>query len=184
MQPPPEIDRTTSLDVVRLLRAVRKFRSIGRTDAQRLLRWLPMAVADFATEWFESEPLLSLLAADGVFGAFLGPHSAGSAAVLLLRSAGAGQPMAPGWMPRGGMGSLSDSIASAARRFGAEIRTNAEVRRSSSKKGQATGVVLASGEEVRSRLVVSNADPRRTLLGLVDPIHLSPDFIRSSQISA
>jgi len=181
IQPPPEIDGTTSLDFVRLLRAVRKFRSIGRTDAQRLLRWLPMAVADFATEWFESEPLLSLLAADGVFGAFLGPHSAGSAAVLLLRGAGAGQPMAPGWMPRGGMALLSDTIASAALSVGAEIRTNAEVRKIIVEEGRATGVILASGEEVRSRLVVSNADPRRTFLGLVDPIHLSPDFIRSTQ---
>src|SRR5262249_7333658 len=124
---------------------------------------------------------LSLLAADGVFGAFLGPRSAGSAAILLLRGAGAGQPMAPGWVPRGGMDVLSDTIASAARGVGAEIRTNAEVKQIIVEQGRATGVVLASGEEVRSRLVVSNADPRRTLLGLVDPIHLSPDFIRSSQ---
>jgi len=89
--------------------------------------------------------------------------------------------MAPGWMPRGGMGLVSDTIASAARSVGAKIRTNAEVRQIIVEEGRATGVVLASGEEVRSRLVVSNADPRRTLLGLVDPIHLSPDFIRSSQ---
>jgi phytoene dehydrogenase-like protein len=178
---PPRIDGATPGDVVTLLRTARKFRSIGRTDAQRLLRWLPMAVADFASEWFESEPLLSTVAADGVLGAFLGPRSAGSTAALLLRGSGASQPTAPGWMPRGGMGVLSDAIAAAAGRAGAEIRSNAEVRQIIVEDGRATGVVLASGEEVQSRLVVSNADPRRTLLGLVDPIHLSPDFIRGLQ---
>lgn len=177
-QPPPAIDGTTPLDFVRMLRAVGQFRAIGRPDAQRLLRWLSMPVADFAAEWFESEPLSSTVTADGIFGAFLGPRSAGSTAVLLLRGAGMGQPTAPGWMPRGGMHVLSDAIAAAAVHAGAEIRSNAEVRQVIVEEGRATGVVLASGEEVRARLVVSNADPRRTLLGLVDPIHLRPDFIQ------
>ena len=177
-QSPPAIDGTTPADVVTMLRTVRKFRSIGRADAQRLLRWLPMAVADFASEWFESEPLSATVAADGILGAFLGPRSAGSTAALLLRGTGASQPTAPGWMPRGGMGVLIDAIAARAAHAGAEIRSNAEVRQITVEDGRATGVVLASGEEVRSRLVVSNADPRRTFLGLVDPIHLSPDFIR------
>jgi phytoene dehydrogenase-like protein len=177
--PMPALDGLTTTDVVWLLRAVRKFRALGRRDAYRLLRWMPMSMADFVAEWFESEPLLSMIAADGVLGAWLGPRSAGGTAGFLLRGAAGDQAIAPGWMPRGGMGALGEAVASAAVRAGAAIRVNADVRQITVEQGQATGVVLASGEEIRARLVVSNADPRRTLLGLVDPIHLSPGTIRS-----
>lgn len=137
-----------------------------------------MPVADLAREWFESEPLLATVAAGGVLGSFLGPRSAGSAAILLLMAAGDGQPVAPGFGVAGGMGALADALASAARQAGAEIRTGADVRRILVKDGVATGVVLATGEQIAAPLVVSNADPRRTLIGLVDPIELSPEFAR------
>jgi len=78
---------------------------------------------------------------------------------------------------RGGLGSLSSALASAARAAGADIRTNAEVRRIHVKDGRATGVTLTSGEELQAKAVVSNADPRRTLLGLIDPVELEPGFL-------
>jgi phytoene dehydrogenase-like protein len=68
-------------------------------------------------------------------------------------------------------------MAAAARAAGAEIRTGADVARVQVKGGVAGGVVLSSGEEIPARAVVSNADPRRTLLGLVDPVQLEPDFV-------
>jgi len=177
--PPPEIDRTTAADIASLLRTVRRFRALGKTDAYRLLRWLPMPVADLMGEWFDSEPLSATIAADGVFGAYLGPRSSGSAATLLLRGAGEGRPIAPGSMPPGGMGALGDSLAGAARALGAEIRLGAHVGRVTVEDGRARGIVLASGDEVPARLVVSNLDPRRTMLDLVDPVHLLPDFRRA-----
>src|SRR5208282_4139607 len=61
---------------------------------------------------------------------------------------------------------------------GAEIRTSADIAELRVKDGVATGVVLTSGEEVSARAVVSNADPKRTLMRLVDPAQLSPDFIQ------
>ena len=140
-----------------------------------------MAVADFAREWFESEPLCATVAAGGVLGSFLGVRSAGSTAILLLLAASEGQPIAPGWSVRGGIGAVSDALAKAAREAGAEIRLLSEVERILVKDGVATGVVLASGEEIPAKLVVSNADPRRTLLGLVDRVHLSPEFVRRVQ---
>jgi phytoene dehydrogenase-like protein len=76
------------------------------------------------------------------------------------------------------MGALTQALAAAAKALGAEIRTTAEVARIQTKDGAATGVVLASGEEITTRAVVSNADPKRTLLGLVDPVDLDPDFIQ------
>ncbi len=180
-KPPPALDERNVSDVITLLGAARKLRGLGRVDAQRLLRWLPMPVADLASEWFESEPLLATVAAEGVLGAFQGPRSPGSAAALLLLGARAGRPISPGGMPRGGMGALVDALAAAARHAGAEIRVEAEVGHIMITDGRATGVVLASGEQVPAHVVVSNADPRRTLLGLVDPIHLAPDFVHRVQ---
>lgn len=177
--PPPEVDGTTAADIASLLGTLRRFRALGKTDAYRLLRWLPMPVADLVGEWFESEPLSATVAADGVFGACLGPRSSGSAATLLLLGAGEGGPIAPGWVPRGGMSAIGDSLAGAARALGAEIRLGAQVGRVAVEDGRARGVVLATGDEVSARLVVSNLDPRRTLLELVDPVHLPPDFRRA-----
>jgi phytoene dehydrogenase-like protein len=179
---PPSIDNPTSGDLLDVLRAGRQFRALGKTDAYRLIRWLPMAVADLAGEWFESEPLRATTAAGGVLGSFLGPWSAGSAAVLLLLGAAAGQPVANGWPVRGGTGAVADALAAAARAAGAEIRTGAEVAQIDvDANGAATGVTLASGEQIAARAVASNADPKRTLLGFVDPIHLAPEIVRRVQ---
>ena len=108
-----------------------------------------MAVADLASEWFESEPLRATIAAGGVLGSFLGPWSAGSAAVLLMLGAGEGHPVASGWFVAGGPGALADALAAAARQAGVEIRTGAEVARIEAADGIATGVTLAIGRHDR-----------------------------------
>jgi phytoene dehydrogenase-like protein len=87
---PPSIDEPTTSDVIALLKTGRKFRALGKADAYGLLRWMPMAVADLASEWFESEPLRATLASGGNLGSCLRPWSAGSAAVLLMLGAGRG----------------------------------------------------------------------------------------------
>ena len=175
---PPSIDSPGASDLIEALKAGRKFRALGKTDAYRLLRWMPMAVADLAGEWFESEPMRATVAAGGILGSFLGPWSAGSSAVLLMLGATEGQPIANGWFAQGGTGAVADALAAAARAAGVEIRANADVARITVRDGAATGVALANGDELSAAVVVSNADPRRTLLGLVDPIDLSPDFIQ------
>jgi phytoene dehydrogenase-like protein len=178
---PPSIDNPSAGDLIELLKTGRRFRALGREDAYRLLRWMPMAVADLASEWFESEPLRATVAAGGILGSFLGPWSAGSAAVLLMLGAGEGQPIASGWLMSGGPGELAKALAAAAQQAGVEIRTGADVARIEAADGVATGVTLASGETISARAVVSNADPKRTLLGLVDPIHLAPEVVRRIQ---
>jgi phytoene dehydrogenase-like protein len=72
-------------------------------------------------------------------------------------------------------------MAAAATKAGAEIRSSAEVIEVRVKDGAAVSVVLATGEEISARAIVSNADPKRTLLKLVDPAHLSPDFVMKLQ---
>jgi phytoene dehydrogenase-like protein len=172
--PPPEIERPSAADLWSMAMLGRRFRGLGRKDAYRLLRWTPMSAADFVAEWFESEPLRAVIAAGGIFGSSMGPRSAGSAATMLMRmGAGDGNQQ----LVRGGLGALTSALASAARAAGADIRTNAEVRRIHVQDGRATGVTLASGEELQAHAVVSNADPRRTLLALIDPIELEPGFL-------
>jgi phytoene dehydrogenase-like protein len=174
---PPSIDRPSAGDLWDLLKTGRRFRALGRRDMFRLLRWGPMAVADLVAEWFETELLRGAVAARGIFGTFLGPWSAGSGAILLLRAAADGGDAAPSvTFARGGLGAVTQAMAAAATQAGAEIRTGAEVTRILVKDGRATGVVLSGGEEIAARAVVSNADPRRTYLSLVDPVHLEPDF--------
>jgi phytoene dehydrogenase-like protein len=68
-------------------------------------------------------------------------------------------------------------MADAAIEAGAEIRTGASVAQVTVRDGRASGVVLDDGREISARAVVSNADPKRTLLGLVDPIELDPGFL-------
>ena len=179
--PPPDIDQPGAADLLQLLKAGRRFRALGKTDGYRLLRWMPMPVADLVSEWFDSEPLRATIAAGGILGSFLGPRSAGSAAVLLMLGAGDGQPVARGWYAAGGPGALADALAAAARAAGVEIRTGVEVARIDVSDEAAAGVTLATGESVRADAVLSGLDPKRTLLGLIEPMHLEPELIRRVQ---
>jgi phytoene dehydrogenase-like protein len=169
-QTPPDLDAPDGRDAFGMLKLGVAFRMLGREAAQDLLRWAPMPAADFACEWFESEPLRAVLAARGVHGSFAGPRSPGTAAQLLLQ-AGAGAAL----HPKGGPGALSEALAAAARRFGATIRTDAEVAAILVKDGRAAGVALASGEEIAARAVVSGADPKTTFLRLLEPAQLDPE---------
>ena len=178
---PPALDDPTAMDLFELLKAGRAFRGLGKADAYRLLRWMPMAVADLVGEWFHSEPLGATVAAGGILGSTLDPRSAGSGALLLLLGAADGHPVAQGWFARGGIGAVAAALSASAHDSGAEIRTGASVARILVSDGDAKGVVLSSGEEIPARLVVSGVDPKRTLLNLVDPMHLSPDFLRRVQ---
>jgi phytoene dehydrogenase-like protein len=178
---PPDIDNPGSGDLWSMLKTGRAIRKLGNKDMFRLLRWGPMAVADLAAEYFETELLRAVVAARGVFGTFLGPWSAGSALVLLLRAAGDHLPAGSAHLARGGMGAVTGAMATAAKARGAEIRTGVEVIEIRIENGAATGVLLSTGEEIHAKSVISNADPKRSLLKLTDPIHLSPDFVEKLQ---
>ncbi|HEX4784045.1 MAG TPA: NAD(P)/FAD-dependent oxidoreductase [Candidatus Sulfotelmatobacter sp.] len=178
---PPDIDQPSRGDLWNMLQTGRAIRKLGKKDMFRLLRWGPMAVADLAAEYFETELLRAVIAARGVFGTFLGPWSAGSALVLLIRAAGDPHPAGSAAFAIGGMGAVTQAMASAAQAAGAEIRTGVEVIEIRVEDGIATGVLLSTGEELLARAVISNADPKRTLLKLTDPTQLSPDFVQKLQ---
>ena len=178
---PPNIDNPNRSDLWGMLQTGRSIRNLGKKDMYRLLRWGPMAVADMAAEYFDTELLRATIAARGIFGTFLGPWSAGSSLVLLIRGAGDPHPAGSACFAQGGMGAIAEAMASAATQAGAEIRSGAEVIEIRVKDGAATSVVLSTGEEINAKAIISNADPKRTLLKLVDPIHLSPDFVMKLQ---
>jgi len=173
---PPAIDKPTPEDLWNLLKAGKGARDLGKTGIFDLLRWGPMAVADFVAEFFETELIRAVIAARGIFGASLGPWSAGSTALLLLRAAADAHPVGSAAFPRGGLGEFSRALAEAAKKAGAEIRTNADVAHVRLKDGAVSGVVLADGEEISIDAVVSGVDPKRTFFGLVDPSQLDPTF--------
>lgn len=173
---PPSLENTGAGDIWKLLHTARKVRGLGRQDMFRLLRWGPMAVADLVGELFETELLRATIAARGCFGNFLGPWSAGSAAVLLLRAACDPSPAGGASAYRGGLGALTQALAAAARQLGAEIRTGAAVERIVAKSASVGGVVLKDGEEIAARAVISSADPKHTFLQLLEPVQLPPDF--------
>jgi len=178
---PPSIDAPSKRELWNLAGLGLKVRGLGRKDEYRLLRYGPMAVADLAAEWFETEPLRAAVAARGIFGAFAGPWSAGTSAPLLLQAATDGHAIAPASFVKGGMGALTQALAKAATAAGAEIRTHAEIAEVQIKNSKASGVVLSSGEEIPAQTVISNADPRTTFLKLVDPAELDPSFLQKIQ---
>jgi phytoene dehydrogenase-like protein len=173
---PPAIDSPSPEDLWNLFKTGRNIRGLGKNGIFNLLRWGPMAAADFAAEFFETELIRAVVAARGIFGTALGPWSAGSTAVLLLRAAADPHPVGSAAFPRGGLGSLTRALAEAARHAGAEIRTQAEVQHIRIKNGAVTSVVLADGEEILTDAVVSGVDPKRTFFNLVDPSQLDPTF--------
>ncbi|MFN2513608.1 MAG: phytoene desaturase family protein [Pyrinomonadaceae bacterium] len=174
---PPSIDKPAPAELFNLGRVGMSFRGLGKKDAYRLLRWGPMAVADLVAEWFETELLRATVAARGIFGAFAGPWSAGTSTGLLWQAAMDGHAIAPSSFVKGGMGALTAALAKAATDAGVEIRTKSDVERILVVDGKASKVVLKGGDEILTRAVVSNADPRTTFLRLVDPVDLDPDFL-------
>ncbi|MGE3276535.1 MAG: phytoene desaturase family protein [Vicinamibacterales bacterium] len=175
---PPPLDAPDRRELWQLVKTAHRFRRLERADAYRLLRWAPMPVADLLREHFESDLLMAGLAGDAVFGAMLGPQSAGSGMTFLLRAANDVLGGANRRFMVGGPGRLAEALIAVVKDAGGQVRTGSEVSRVRvDDEGRVLGVTLASGEELDAMVVVSGLDPRRTLLSLVDPVHLGPELV-------
>lgn len=145
-----------------------------------LRRIMLMSAADVLDDFFESEEVKASMSTSAVAGTLAGPRTPGTAFVLghhtLTDINGAKGVW--GW-PRGGMGGISQALARAASHFGATIRTSAGVRQILAANARATGVLLDDGTTIEASAVLSNADPKRTFLALVDEDRLPPDFARA-----
>jgi phytoene dehydrogenase-like protein len=175
---PLQVDARGLDDYLTLVRIGHKFRGLGRANMVELLRTLPMPLTDLLDESFGSEPLKGTLAALGVADLCQGPASGGTALNFLHRHVGA----APGVLGdrlqlQAGGSALIAALALRARAASVTIETGAEAGRLLVNEDRVTGLQLASGEEIRCRSVISSLDPRRSLLELLDPVHLDPEFI-------
>jgi phytoene dehydrogenase-like protein len=175
-EPPPSLTSLAPRNLRRLWR-LRGALAEHEPHLYDLARMMTMSSADYVEESFETPALKGALAASGIIGTFLGPRSPGTAYVMLHHYMGEIDGQFRAWgLPRGGMGAVSDAIAAAARGFGAQIRTEAEVAQVLVTNGRSAGVVLADGEEIAAGVVISNADPKRTFESLVAAEHLDADF--------
>jgi phytoene dehydrogenase-like protein len=154
------------LTAVRARRAIDEMAFLFATSASRYL-----------DEHFGDEMVKSALGWESISNTLAGPSTAGTAYGLLHEAASGGSGGGVGWgFVRGGMGTVTSLMAEAACEAGAEIRTEATVERIEVRGDRALGVVLEGGEQVRARRIVSNADPKRTFLGLVDRSLLPAEF--------
>ena len=177
--PAPVLHGATARERLRLLRPLLQAGRLGKRNVVELFRVAPLPARDLLDDWFTSDILKGLLGSSALPGASHGPSAMGGAFRMLYHATGSEAcGFRSSFFVKGGIGALSDALASAARASGAEIRTEAEVERILVEDGVAAGVVLAGGEEISARCVVSGADPRRTFFGLVGAPLLGPEFNR------
>lgn len=171
---PPDLASPSLADATGGLTLLNGLRHLGRQQLREALRVLPMSVADLVDEAVEDEALRGVLGARGVRYTAMGPRSAGTALNFLWDSARGGGAAGRTVFARGGPDSLAEALVAAARSNGATIRRDADVVAIRTGRGSVEGVALASGEEIDARIVASNADPKQTLLRLVDPAEVGP----------
>lgn len=178
--PAPDVGLTSLGDVPALLGLGLKYRALGGEGMIEFLRTLPLSVWELLDDWFESAPLKAAVATRGIQDYRQGPRSGGTGFVLLHYLVGAPRGSMRGRLPwRGGPRAFTDTLEQVARRAGVTIRTGAAVARVTVRDDAAAGVVLANGEEIATRAVLSTADPTRTLLEWVDPVWLDPEFMHA-----
>ena len=176
---PPRLGSTRPADLLGQARLAWQLKGLGVRGVADVTRLFSMSVADLLDDFFESPEVLGVLSVSGVIGTWAGPRSPGTAFVMAHHKIGdVGDGELGSWgFPEGGMGGLTAAMASAARSFGAEIRTEAPVAHIATTDGRVSGVVLESGEELTAPIVVTTAHPRISFLRLVDRDQLPAEFV-------
>jgi len=179
LEPPPEIDTSSVRGWADLFRTGTRFRGISNHEIAQLISFLTGSLGEFLDQNYGSEKIKSMFLANNVYGKHGGPYQPGTAIGLLFHLLSGGEHELQGFYGHvmGGMGSITEALAAAGKKLGVEIRTGTSVRHIDVKNGRARTVVLEDGTEIRSRVVLSNADPKRTFLGFLDPKQLPEDFL-------
>jgi phytoene dehydrogenase-like protein len=179
MEPPPEIDTSSIGGWSDLFRAGKRFRGISSTEIAQLISFLTGSLGEFLDRNYESEKIKTMFLANNVYGKHGGPYQPGTAIGLLFHLLSGGEHELQGFYGHvmGGMGSITQALAAAGKKLGVEIRTSAHVAQIEVRDGRAYSVVLEDGTEVRARVVLSNADPKRTFLKMIAARELPEDFL-------
>jgi phytoene dehydrogenase-like protein len=181
MEPPPDIAARGWRRAAELWRLASRFRRARGGDISGLTRFLTGSLGQFLDERFSADKLKRLILANSLYGKHGGPYQAGTALGLLFHLLTGGEARRPGFQGHviGGMGAITQAMRLACLDLGVEIRTAATVAKINQSGGRVRGVTLTSGEFLEAHLVVSNADPKLTFLGLLDPLDLPQDFRES-----
>ncbi len=171
-QVPPRITQERG-DLLALGKLALKIRLLGRDDMREFLRIAGINIFDILQENFDNPLLKGALSMDAVLGTFSGPRSNNSVFTALHRMSGNNAGAAGALsLPVGGMGAVTEALAAAARQAGAEVRTGAPVSRILMEGTQVCGVELAGGERLDAATVVSNAEPKSTVMDLLGMRHV------------
>jgi phytoene dehydrogenase-like protein len=179
MEPPPEIDTSTMKGWADMFRVGKRFRAISSAQISQLVSFLTGSLGEFLDHNYESEKIKTMFLANNVYGKHGGPYQPGTAIGLLFHLLSGGDHEVQGFCGHvmGGMGAITQALAAAGKKLGVEILTSASVARVEVRDGRARSVILEDGMELRARMVLSNADPKRTFLKLVDTKELPEDFL-------
>ena len=170
-EPAPDVETTDPRELLHLGLVGLRVRRLGRQGMIDLLRILPMAVQELLDDWFESAALKAVLGSAGVMHLRQGPRAGGTAFNMLHHHVGS-----PAGVFRPARSNVRQVLEGLE---GVEVRRGVRVARIAVKDGRATGVMLTTGDELPAQTIVSDADPRATLLGLLDPGWLDPEFARA-----
>ena len=181
MEPPPEIDTRSMRGWGDLFRVGKKFRGISSDEVSQLISFLTGSLGEFLDHNYESEKMKTMFLANNVYGKHGGPYQPGTAIGLLFHLLSGGEHELQGFFGHvmGGMGAITQALAASGRKLGVEIRTSAPVAQIEVRDGRARGVVLEDGTDIRARIVLSNADPKRTFLKMVAASELPNEFLHS-----
>lgn len=181
MEPPPEIDTLSMRGWTDLFRVGKKFHGISSDEVSQLISFLTGSLGEFLDHNYESEKMKTMFLANNVYGKHGGPYQPGTAIGLLFHLLSGGPHELQGFFGHvmGGMGSITQALAASGRKLGVEIRTAASVAQIDVRDGRARGVVLEDGTEIRARVVLSNADPKRTFLRMVAASELPNEFLHA-----
>ncbi|HZR55817.1 MAG TPA: NAD(P)/FAD-dependent oxidoreductase [Terriglobales bacterium] len=181
LEPPPEINIGSLSGWSDLFRLGKRFRSISNDEVSQLVSFLTGSLGEFLDNNYESSKIKTMFLANNVYGKHGGPYQPGTAIGLLFHLLSGGEHELQGFYGHvmGGMGSITQALAASGKELGVEIRTSAPVVRIDSRNGRARSVVLEDGTEIHAKVILSNADPKRTFLGMVDARDLPDDFLHS-----
>ncbi|MBX6321518.1 MAG: NAD(P)/FAD-dependent oxidoreductase [Rhodospirillaceae bacterium] len=152
-----------------------RHRRIGRR-LYRIVDLLTMSAYDFLHEWFEDERVMAVLAYYASIGTFAGPKTPGSAYVIMHHVMGEHEG-AGGWgFIKGGMGTITQALATYGRSQGVEIVTGVEIKEVRVRDGRAAAVVAANGDTYEAKVIACNASAKALYLDMLDPA-LVPDEV-------
>ena len=169
-------------DLSELFYLIKKFNSLSSKQMAETIRFWTMSISDFLNEYFENNVIKASLALSGIIGTALGPMSPGTAYVLLHHYMGEVDGSIGAWgYARGGMGAITQALTSSFKSSGGTIITQSEVSNVLVQNDKTKGVVLGNGDEYFSKIVISNADVKRTFLKLVEKNKLPESFVKKVQ---